>query len=171
MKGIAFLFLAVFVLFGCVFQEQWIQERFQCKALSPPSFATVPYCNTPEKCFSLLFQSLFSFDASFLRPALREELFVLKNEVARAWHFFNLARENAENIQQICALADSPDELVLQVNELQAHLLLAFSASASFQKKSLLLLASEKNALGKEDVNFVREESVFQHYVFFCLKP
>lgn len=163
--GKVLLLILLLLLAGCLNPEQESQLRFDCVDLSSGSFALVPDCGSQEECYQKAENELFPFDDSQLDFDSRRVLESYKNSLALSWRYFNESQIELKKIRDQCWNKEQWNELPLRVNRLNHLLAQAFVAADQANQQAIIFLASEKEWLAEQELDLVREESLFDDWV------
>lgn len=162
-KFFCVFFLLLILLSACV-KEPSIEDRLLCLDLSSYSKAAIPQCDSQEKCFSEA-QKVFGEQKGVFPPLIENNLFELKNRVAKSWLYFNRAIKNLEAIHQSCLSYKDFSELDQKANELNHNIVQAFEESDRAFELSFALLELQKAHLENEEIGLIKEEKLFDDFI------
>lgn len=158
----AFALLLLFLV-GCI-DNPTKEDRLACLELTSYSFAHLPDCASPEKCFAEADTAFRVNDKFFVAP-VRQELYEAKSHVARAWLFLNNAETNLRQMHSTCVSGQSFSGIPQQANELKANLLVVGQEIDSFSASAAKAILLEAHLLEAEDINLVKDTGLFDDYV------
>ena len=157
------ILVAIILSSGCL-DNITIEDRLACMELTSYSFTLVPDCHKPESCFSEV-ENAFPFNEEVFSSKVQERLFDAKNHLAKAWLFTNKAKTNLKVINNQCSVARNLFLVPKQVNELNSNLLVIGKEIDAFNIEAVQAIHFELQDLELEDVNFIKEEFLFDDYI------
>ncbi len=157
---IALLVVIFLFFFGCT--EMTRDEVNTCYSLTSKSFDYIPYCETTNSCYARL-NTLFK--TNFEIPT-ENDLYHLKNSVARSWFYYNKSIKEIENISKQC-LTKNASTIPGQVNQTRFYIKEAFNEMDKYMKKSFEIILKEYKFLDSEDIKLIPEEKIYDDYIYF----
>ncbi len=117
---IAGIIILVLLSFGCTQMSR--TEKNLCYSLATKSYAYVPVCETEQSCFTKV-SELFK---TSLAAEEENQLYSIKNHVARSWFFYNKAVTESKTVAALCQKGDA-SELSGAINQTQLYINGAFN--------------------------------------------
>lgn len=138
------------------------EEMNACLSLTSKSFDYIPYCESEPSCYARL-NNIIS--TNFDVPT-SNDMYHLKNSVARSWFFYNKGTKEINEITKKC-LAKDASSLPGHVNQSRFYISEAFNELDKTIIKSFEIISKEYDYLKKEDVELIREEKIYDNYISF----
>ncbi len=147
---IAFLFLFL----GCT--EMTREQINLCSSLTSQSYDFIPTCETENSCY-LKVNELFKTNLGYEQE---NNLYLLKNNFARSWFYYNKGIREIKNISTACKTGDA-SKLPGPINQAKFYLSESFKEMEEGIKQSITFISNEEELLSKEQIDLLKEEDLF----------
>ena len=153
---IAFLFLFL----GCT--EMTREQINLCSSLTSQSYDFIPTCETENSCY-LKVNELFKTNLGYEQE---NNLYLLKNNFARSWFYYNKGIREIKNISTACKTGDA-SKLPGPINQAKFYLSESFKEMEEGIKQSITFISNEEELLSKEQIDLLKEEDLFYSLIKF----
>jgi hypothetical protein len=148
------LIIFLFLIFGCT--EMTRDQINLCSSLTSQSYDFIPNCETENSCY-LKVDELFKTNLGYEQE---NNLYLLKNNFARSWFFYNKGIREIKNISKLCKIGDA-SALPGPINQAKFYLSESFKEMEEGIKQSINLISIEEEILSKEQIDLLKEEDLF----------
>ncbi|MFA5763468.1 MAG: hypothetical protein WC915_01495 [archaeon] len=127
-----------------------------CYSLTSQSYDFIPSCETENSCY-LKIDELFKTNLGYEQE---NNLYLLKNNFARSWFYYNKGIKEIKNISNACKVGDAGG-LPGPINQAKFYLSESFKEMEEGIKQSINLISVEEELLTKEKIDLLKEEELF----------